>query len=167
MEKQIFTGNYYECKAGNLISISHDKGKSAGFEGKTMPQLAPNRQFWDVWRDNIGKISEEENNRYYVEEYYKQILLKTDIEELLKDEKNPILLCYEKGDEFCHRHIVAEWLELLLDVNVNEIKINNNKISKLERPQYIREYLEEAMIKSLDTLGFQSLRALYLFKKSE
>ena len=32
MNKRIFTGNYFECKAGNLISISHDKGKSAGFE---------------------------------------------------------------------------------------------------------------------------------------
>jgi len=34
MNKRIFTGSYDKCKAGNLISISFDKGKSAGFEGK-------------------------------------------------------------------------------------------------------------------------------------
>ena len=27
MNKRIFTGNYEECKVGNLISISGDRGK--------------------------------------------------------------------------------------------------------------------------------------------
>lgn len=27
MKKRIFTGNYEECKIGNLISISGDRGK--------------------------------------------------------------------------------------------------------------------------------------------
>ena len=31
MNKRIFTGNYEECKAGNLISISGDRGADAGF----------------------------------------------------------------------------------------------------------------------------------------
>ena len=150
MKKQIFTGNYYECKAGNLISISFDKGISAGFTGKNIIKLAPNRQFWDVWRDNIGKISEEENNRYYVEEYYNQILLKIDIEELLKEEENPILLCYEKGQEICHRHIVAEYIEIKYGIKVKDIKIDENlNIIENERPKYIRKYLIETMNKKL------------------
>ena len=41
MKKRIFTGNYEECKIGNLISISGDRGKSVGFTGKSIPQLAP------------------------------------------------------------------------------------------------------------------------------
>ena len=36
MNKRIFTGNYAECKAGNLISISEDRGKSVGFVGKAI-----------------------------------------------------------------------------------------------------------------------------------
>jgi len=148
MKKHIFTGNYYECKAGNLISISHDKGKSAGFTGKTISELAPKRQFWDIWRDNIGKISEEENNRYYIEEYYKQILSKIDIEELLKDQQNPILLCYEKEQEFCHRHIVAEYIEYKYGIKVRDIKIDENlKITENKRPKYIKEFLLEAIKK--------------------
>lgn len=43
---------------GNLISISGDRGKSVGFEGKTMSQLAPKLSFWKVWHNNIGKIPE-------------------------------------------------------------------------------------------------------------
>ena len=40
MKKRIFTGNYEECKIGNLISISGDRGKSVGFTGKSIPQLS-------------------------------------------------------------------------------------------------------------------------------
>lgn len=36
MNERIFTGNYDECKVGNLISISGDRGKSAGFVGKAI-----------------------------------------------------------------------------------------------------------------------------------
>jgi len=46
MNKIICTGNYCECKTGNLISISGDCGRSAGFSGKAIPELAPKRGFW-------------------------------------------------------------------------------------------------------------------------
>ena len=105
MNKRIFTGNYEECKAGNLISISGDRGKKVGFSGKAITKLAPKRAFWDIWYNNIGKIPEEENIRYYIEEYYKQVLSKVDIEELLKDEKDPILLCYENCTKWKYRDI--------------------------------------------------------------
>ena len=42
----IYTGCYDKCKTGNLISISFDKGKDAGFNGKTMTELAPFREFF-------------------------------------------------------------------------------------------------------------------------
>ena len=45
MNQRIFTGNYDECRRGNLISISGDRGKSIGFVGKAIPQLAPKRGF--------------------------------------------------------------------------------------------------------------------------
>ena len=64
MKKRIFTGNYEECKIGNLISISGDRGKSIGFTGKSIPQLAPKRKFWEIWHNNIGKIPEEQNLKY-------------------------------------------------------------------------------------------------------
>lgn len=146
MKKHIFTGNYKECKHGNLISISGDRGKKVGFEGKALPQLAPKRAFWEIWHNNIGKISEQENTKYYIEQYYKQVLSKVDIEELLKNEKNPILLCYEKSNEFCHRHIVAEYISLKYGINVPDISINDKlEIIQNKRPVEIREILEKIM----------------------
>lgn len=146
MNNRIFTGNYEECKVGNLISISGDRGRSVGFIGKAIPELAPKKIFWNIWHDNIGKIPEEENNRYYIEQYYKQVLSKIDIMELLKDEKNPILLCYEKGQDFCHRHVLAEYIELKYGLKVHDIKIGNDlNIEENPRPEYIRKILTNVM----------------------
>ena len=111
-----------------------------------MPQLAPKRAFWEIWHNNIGKISEEENNRYYIKQYYEKVLSKIDIEELLKDEKDPILLCYEKKGEFCHRHIVAEYLNIKYGITVRDISINKElEIVENERPAYIRKILEDVI----------------------
>ena len=34
--------------------------KKVGFEGKTIPKLAPKLSFWKAWEDNVGKIDEYE-----------------------------------------------------------------------------------------------------------
>ena len=156
MNKRIFTGNYEECKVGNLISISGDRGRSVGFTGKAIPKLAPKKAFWDIWHNNIGKIPEEENNRYYIEQYYKQVLSKVNIEELLKDEKDPILLCFEKGKDFCHRHVLAEYIELTYGIKVRDIKIDEElNIEENERPEYIKKILEDVISKEIKNIGEQ------------
>ena len=148
MEIRIFTGCYKKCKAGNLISISGDRGKSVGFEGKALPCLAPKREFWGIWKNNVGKISEEENTRFYIESYYKEVLQKVDFEILfkttIKEEQNPILLCYEESNEFCHRHILAAYLEIKYGLLVPEIEIDENgKIMFKLVPENIKRILEE------------------------
>lgn len=149
MLKRVFTGSYKNCKVGNLISISGDRGKSVGFNGKAMSCLAPKKAFWKVWHDNIGKISEEENTRYYIEEYYNQVLLKVDFEELFKDERDPILLCFEESSKFCHRHIVAEFLQMKYGIIVPEISVSKDlEITEFQHPEYIRRILLEVIEKS-------------------
>lgn len=151
MNKRIFTGSYDKCKAGNLISISFDKGKSAGFEGKTMLELAPYREFFDIWRDNKGKIPEEENTRYYIEQYYNKVLAKVNIEELLENEEDPILLCYEESSDFCHRHVLAEYINIKYGIVVPEIEINEDlEIKVNQRPSNIRPILEEVIQKEIN-----------------
>ena len=143
---RVFTGNYEECKIGNLISISGNRGKSVNFEGKAIPKLAPQKAFWNIWHENIGKISEEENTKYYIKEYYKQVLDNLDIEELLKDEKDPILLCFEKGQDFCHRHVLAEFISIKYGINVPDIKIDENQNIEInEKPENVRRILEEVL----------------------
>ena len=144
-----------------------DRGKDAGYNGECYPELAPLKSFWRTWKDNIGKISEQENNRYYIEEYWKQVLSKLDVEKVYRELDYSTLLCYENNNEFCHRHIVAAWFELLLDVKVPEVIIKNFELCEVERPTFIKKYLENAIKKTKDMHGFTSLRALFLFEKSE
>ena len=63
--------NNWQTKKYITYSISGNRGKDAGYEGNYYPKLAPKLSFWKIWHDNIGKISEEENNKYYVLEFYK------------------------------------------------------------------------------------------------
>ena len=165
----ISTSSYknWQSDKYTTYSISGDCGKDAGYKGKYFRELAPKLSFWKVWHKNIGILPEEENNRYYVEEYYKQVLSKLDPEKIYNKLDNSILLCYEENTEFCHRHIVAAWLELLLNINVLEKKAIDYNVEVVKKPDYIKEYLEDVMKKNLNMRGFNSLRALYLFEKGE
>jgi uncharacterized protein YeaO (DUF488 family) len=103
----------YYAKVGELIKndivpigISHTLPRWAKpFVTSELKQLAPTR-------DMIGDMSDDE----YLSKY-KAILKKNDVQEIIKlcsvlgKQKNVALLCYEKPPEFCHRHLVAEWIE--------------------------------------------------------
>ena len=133
MSKIILTGNYENCKIGNIISISGDKGKSVGYTGKALTSLAPKLSFWKTWHDNIGKISEYENNK-----------------------------------DFCHRHLVAFWLELFLGIKTYEVKADeqNKKLVILDRPEYLKDELEKVIKENYNMAGFNSIRAVYLFHQA-
>ena len=128
-----------------LVAISGNRGKDAGFKGEAYPKLAPKKGFWQIWHDNIGKVSELENNRYYIEEYYKQVLSKLNPMEVYNVLDNSILLCYEDYNEFCHRHIVAAWLELTLHITIPEVYVHNYDVYGYIRPAYIKEILKDVM----------------------
>jgi hypothetical protein len=67
----------------------------------------------------IIKIEDEEEYRKL---YYKHVLDRLDPQKVYKElGENAVLLCYEKHDDcksgakFCHRHMVAKWLEEHID----------------------------------------------------
>ena len=160
--------NNWQSDKYTTYAISGNRGRDVNYQGYCYPKLSPKLSFWKIWHNNIGKISEEENNQYYVEEYWKQVLSKLDPEQVYRELDNSILLCYEANTDFCHRHIVAAWFEILLEVEVPEAKAKDYEIKyNIERPEYIKEYLEETMRSGRNMRGFHSLRALYLFEKGE
>jgi len=170
MNKIIFTGNYDNCKIGNTISISGDRGRSVGYNGKALTKLAPKLSFLNIWHDNIGKVSEEENNRFYIKEFYNKVLKDLDPEEvLIQIPDKSILLCFEDNDKFCHRHLVAFWLELFLGINTYEIKVDEEtkKATVLDRPEYLKKELESIIKQNYNMAGFNSIRAAYLFHQAE
>ena len=98
----ISTSSHNNCKTDKqrLVSISRNKGKDANYVGECFLELAPGKDFWYVWHDNIGKIDELENNKYYIEKYYETVLSKLDPKETYEELDGSILLCYENYDEF-------------------------------------------------------------------
>jgi len=90
-----------------IVSISRFPPK--WFEGEINKELAPLEE--SLLAIKKGELSKEE----FKEKYLKQ-LEKLDSKKLKKELKNKVLCCYEKPEEFCHRHILKEWFEK------NEIK---------------------------------------------
>ena len=105
--------NDWQSDKYRTYSISGNRGKDANYQGKCYPKLAPKFSFWKQWYDNIEKVSEK-NNRYYVQEYWNQVLQKLNPEEVYHKLDNSILLYYESNVKFCHRHIVAAWFENII-----------------------------------------------------
>ena len=159
---------YSFCYKEKLLSISGDRGKDAYYTGECYPALAPKREFWNVWKSNIGRIPEEENTKYYIREFYDQVLSKLNVDEEYQKLNEKILLCYEEPNDFCHRQIVASWFELFMGVKVPEIRQVGDKMEEIYIDRsFIKDYLEEYIKTKIDTRGFNSLYALHIYEKAE
>lgn len=76
-------------------------------------KLAPRKWFFDEWKKN-------HDNDFYIRNFEKEVLSNLNPVDVLdtlyglanqnKDGKIPCMICYEKPGDFCHRHLVAEWL---------------------------------------------------------
>ena len=122
-----YPDDQYTCVA---ISVGVPKAINV----KSYKKLAP---LWDIvqeYKNNGGDIETYKNR------YYNEVLNKLNIDEVYKeleelsDGKDVVLLCYEgiKNNDFCHRHLVCQWLrqngyeapgELILNYYKNNKKI--------------------------------------------
>ena len=73
-----------------------------------------------------GAISEEVYVARYEIEVLRRLLIKAVLSDLEKFGDDLVLLCYCAKSAFCHRHLVADWINQsgLLDVAVTEYKTN-------------------------------------------
>ncbi len=103
-------------KSGNeefAVSIAGKPPK--WFSGREYKKLAPKYWFFK-------KYKEDGDEEFYTEQYKKEILDKLDPEAVFNElGENSILCCWENYNQFCHRHIVAEWLEKELGIEIKEI----------------------------------------------
>lgn len=77
----------------------------------------------------------------YIESYFETRLKDLDVLKLIEIFKNKfgkdiILLCHEPIEEFCHRRLVADYIELKTGIYIPEIKQENNKIKELKPIRY-------------------------------
>ena len=116
-------------------------------------------------------MSKEEIENY-IKGYYENVLSKLNPEKIVKQIRYTLLVSDERTDSLAKRHIIAEWINLHTEEEIREVSIQDNEDGSVqyveeERPRFIRRILEDVIKSSKDMKGFESLRALYLFEKSE
>lgn len=109
----------------------------------------------------------------YIKGYYDEVLSKLNPEKVASEIRFTALVSDERTDSLAKRHIISEWLSLYTDEKIcesglEEIEHGQNRFIQLERPDFIKDILEEVIKESITNMrGFESLKALYLFEKGE
>ena len=159
------TGNYENIKSGNTVSVTGDGGNAWGYFGPSYKKLAPKLVTYTPYHEKLEKLQSLKNDvlkfkeymEYrkiiedeYIKSYYDIRLKNLDIEELLNTFYNKfgsdiILLCHEPVDEFCHRRLIADYIELNTGIYIPEIKQDKNGDIKKINPIRYKERLKKVM----------------------
>ena len=118
---KIYTSYFANLKnlPDNVCPISICGKAPDWYKGIQYKALAPKYWFFK-------KYKEDGDAEFYTLAFQKDVCDALNVSTTLLDlqklagDKIPCLLCYEKPGDFCHRHIVAEWLHDRLGVHVEE-----------------------------------------------
>ncbi len=130
------TSCYANAKSGNLVSITGDGGNAWGFYGPAYKKMSPRLYLWQYYDQNPDNLTEEELIDWYIEEFYTLRLKELDANKLLNTLKEKfgediILLCHElpgvkiNKEHFCHRRVIADWIELETGIIIPEVSIDS------------------------------------------
>lgn len=122
----IYTSYFGKLKAlsDNVTPISVCGKAPDWYTGLHYKVLAPKYAFFMEWKEN-------HDNDFYIKHFQEEVLDMLMASEVLKRLQDKVpnskelfaevpvwlnkdhhiaLICYEKPDDFCHRHLVADWL---------------------------------------------------------
>ena len=107
----IYTGYFAKLRSlpGNVTPVAICAKPPSWYKGLMCKKLAPP---YDV----LMKYVRDGDKDDYIQEYRKRVLNRLDPDEVVRelhaltDKPNIALICYERPEKFCHRHLVAEWL---------------------------------------------------------
>ena len=112
----IYTSYFARLKKlpNNMIPISICAKTPSWYNGLEYKKLAPSYSI-------LMEYKSYQNEELYIKRFKEEVLNKLCTSEVLEDlfalkpledkSKNLCLVCYEKSSDFCHRHLVAEWLK--------------------------------------------------------
>ena len=150
------TSCYENCESGNTLSITGDGGNAWGYFGPSYKKLAPSLKLYEYYRDNPDNLYEEELINYYIKEYFNMRLSTLNTKELLYNFKEKfgteiILLCHElpgiimNKKHFCHRRVVADFIEIDTGIIVPELCIdecgNIKEIETFDYKKILKKYM--------------------------
>ena len=103
----------------NIVPVAICGKSPKGWKGLEYKKLAPKYKFFMEWKEN-------NDNEFYIQHFKNEVLDCLNFKEVLHDlavllKTNPnydedthdsiALICYEKPEDFCHRHLVANWFK--------------------------------------------------------
>lgn len=159
------TSNYQSIKTGNTVSVTGDGGNAWGYFGPSYKKLAPKLVTYIPYHEKLEKLQSLKNDvtklkEYiefrkkiedeYIKSYYDIRLKNLDVNFLLatlynKFGNNIILLCHEPVEEFCHRRLIADYIELKTGMYIPEIRQDENGNIKKINPIRYKERLKKLM----------------------
>lgn len=161
------TGNYFNVKSGNTVSVTGDGGNAWGYSGPAYKKLAPKLVTYLPYAEKLEKLQglkekspmlkeyleyRKQIEDEYIKSFYDIRLKDLDVRELLyilnkKYGNDIILLCHEPVDEFCHRRLIADYIELETGIYIPEVSVDKQgNVRKLVPIRY-KNRLKEAMKK--------------------
>lgn len=105
----IYTSYFSKIKnlPKDFIPVSISLYPPKGWAGYCYKKLSPSFNILNEY-----KIKNDKD--LYINRFNSEILSKLNIDEVLKElsnfGENIVLVCYEKSENFCHRHLVANWI---------------------------------------------------------
>lgn len=93
----------------NIIPIAISASIPKSVRMTMYQKLAPSYDILMTWKRTPDREK-------YIKDYNEQVLSRLDANKVVNElyrlshGKDIALICYEKPDDFCHRHLVAEWL---------------------------------------------------------
>ena len=138
------TSCYANAKSGNLVSITGDGCNAWEFNGNSYKKMSPRLYLWQYYDYNPDNLTEDELIDWYIIEFYYLRLKDLNLNELMntlnqKFGEDIILLCHElpgleiNKEHFCHRRLLADWIELETGIVIPELSINESgKITQEE-----------------------------------
>ena len=118
---KIYTSYFARMKKipDEIVRISICGKAPDWYEGIQYKKVAPKYGFFQEWKKN-------QDNNFYIEHFNAEVLDMLNAESVYRDldklsnGDDCVLLCYEKSGDFCHRHLVANWLSDNLGIEVKE-----------------------------------------------
>ena len=112
-----YFGNSKKLQQAGIKVIGISLYPPRWFNGISLKQVAPTKSILFA----NGQTQEE-----YTRRYRSEVLSRQDIQQFLKTVEQAsggqdvALCCYEKPEDFCHRHILADWIKEKLGIEISE-----------------------------------------------
>jgi len=118
----MFTSYFFSNKLNQnqkLISISNSIPREIKQRLPNIITYKPLCPTWKIVQDYKRQIiSKDEYSKIYIGCFLDKLNATRVYQELGED---AILLCWERPDKFCHRHIVSNWLSNSLNIQITEL----------------------------------------------